>query len=155
MTQQEILKLIKEYLHLRYQMVLATNGEHPWVATLYYSLDSNLNLYFLTNPETIHAQHIAVNPQVAVAVADSPQLPNSDKVGVQIYGVASQISSRHKITHALGLWCKTLGVTNSEYTYEGMKKKLIDGQMYLIVPKKIKFFNEAIWEEGKEPVIEL
>ncbi len=36
-----------------------------------------------------------------------------------------------------------------------MMSKLIDGRMYKVIPKKIKFFNQELWEEGKEPLIEL
>ncbi|GIK84140.1 MAG: hypothetical protein BroJett025_07620 [Patescibacteria group bacterium] len=148
--------LIKKYLTDKYQMVLATSGaEYPWIATLYFSFDDELNLYFLSSPNTLHCKQIDENQKVAVAIADSPQNPTSNKKGLQIFGVAQQISGKHKITHALNLWKKTLGVTSTEYSYEGMTKKLISGRMYKIIPKKIKFFNEELWEEGKEVTIEL
>ncbi|MCD8507476.1 pyridoxamine 5'-phosphate oxidase family protein [Candidatus Woesebacteria bacterium] len=73
-------------------MVLATYGEHPWIATLYYSSDEELNVYFLSNPETLHCKQIVENPHVALSIADSPQEPSSKKKGIQIYGLAEQIS---------------------------------------------------------------
>lgn len=155
MSREQVLKLITEFMKPRYQMVLATYGDDPWIATLYYSFDNNLNIYFLSSPETLHCQHIATQPKVAVSIADSPQKPASKKKGVQIYGLAEQISDKQKIIHALSLWRKTLQVTSEIYTYEGMMKKLIDGRMYKVTPKKLKFFNQEIWEEGEEPVIEV
>lgn len=146
---------ITEFIKENFQMTVATYGEHPWIATVYYSVDDNLNLYFLSNPKTIHCQHIARNPQVAVSITDSPQAPNSNKKGIQLFGFAEQISGERKITHAINLWRKTLGVTSDAYTYAGIMKKSIKGRMYKITIKKVKFFNEELWEEGSEPIIEL
>lgn len=155
MEEKQILKHITDFLTDRYQMTIATSGEHPWIATVYYSLDSNLNIYFLSNPETLHCQQIALNPQVAVSICDSPQNPSVQKKGVQLFGVAEQVSGVQKIKHAISLWRETLGVTSEAYTYEGMMKKAISGRMYRVQPKKIKFFNEELWEEGCEPIVTL
>jgi len=154
-TKQQDLDHVKKYLTNHFQMVLATNGRFPWVCTLYYSIDSDLNIYFLTGPTTIHGKQIAKNGKVAVAISDSPQTPASKKKGLQIYGLCKQISGVRKVTHAITLWKQTLGVTSDKYSYEGMLKKAITGRMYKITPKKIKFFNEELWEEGKEKLIEL
>jgi len=153
---EQTLVHIKKYLSNKFQLVLATTGgEHPWISTLFYSTDDQMNIYFLTNPKTLHGKQLAKNPKVAVAIADSPQVPSSKKRGLQIYGICEQISGARKISHATNLWKKTLGVTSRDYSYEGMIKKAISGRMYKITPKKIKFFNEELWEEGEEIMIEL
>ncbi len=129
MNDKEVLRQIKKFIASKYQMVFATYGEHPWIATLYYSSDEDLNVYFLSNPETLHCKQIVENPHVALSIADSPQEPSSKKKGIQIYGISEQISDKQKIIHALSLWKKTLNVTSESYTYEGMMKKLTDGRM--------------------------
>lgn len=150
------LEYIKDFLKDdNKQMVIATYGEHPWIATVYFSFDQDLNLYFLSDPDTIHCQHIMNNPNVAVAIAKSPQNPSSKKKGLQIFGIAEQLVEVSQIKHALDLWRSTLGVTSDKYTYEGMIKNEISGRMFKVVPKKIKFFNEEIWDDGEEFVIEL
>ena len=136
-------------------MVIATYGEHPWIATEYYSFDDDFNFYFLSDPKTLHCKQIAKNSNVALSICDAPQHPSAKKKGIQIFGIATKISGVHKIKHALGLWRKTLGVTSDAYTYEGMMKKAIKGRMYKVESKKIKFFNEELWEEGKERLISL
>jgi uncharacterized protein YhbP (UPF0306 family) len=150
---EETKKIINDYLRSHYQMVLATTGEFPWIATLYYSVGDDFTLYFLSNPNTVHCRHIALNKHVAIAIADAPQKPNAKKKGLQIYGTAEMIDEEHKITHALNLWKQTLGVTSSLYTYEQMMKNAIKGRMYKVTPKQIKFFNEELWDEGQEETI--
>lgn len=155
MINNEILASISNYLFSHFQMTIATYGDHLWIAIVYYSSDSDLNMYFLSDPQTLHCQQIAQNPQVAVSIADSPQKPAVKKVGLQISGRAEQIKGKKKIIHALNLWKQTLNVDSSDYSYEGMMKKLIKGRMYKVIPERIKFFNENLWEEGEEPTINL
>src|SRR3989344_3839743 len=148
LTKQHVLDFLKKHQ----LMVVATYGEHPWIASVYYSFDQNLNLYFLSDPDTLHCQQIAINPEVAVAIADSRQKPNEFKKGLQIYGVATQISDANKIKNALSLWKQTLQVTDPELTYQNMLKKIVKGRMYKITPRKIKFFNQELFkvEDGQE-----
>ena len=155
MNDAKILELIKEFLQGKFQMVVATYGQHPWIATVYFTYNENLNLYFLSDPETIHCQQIVQNPSVAVAIAEAPQNPPDEKKGLQIYGHAAQVFEKDEITFAIELWRKTLNVMSDDYSYSGMMTNKIKGRMYKITPKKIKFFNTEIWEEGTEPLVEL
>ena len=146
---------VKKYLSDHVQMSASTSGEFPWIFTAYYAVDSDLNLYFLTSPGTIHGKQLVDNPQVAVAIADSPQSPAGKKSGLQISGVCTQITAEAEVRAGLVLWRAVLKVESPDYTYEGMQAGKIQGRIYKIVPKKIKFFNEALQEEGKEKLIEL
>ena len=151
----DIKKAITNFIIKNYQMVIATSGEHPWIATVYYSTDKDLNLYFLSDPNTLHCQQLLNNPKVAISIAKSPQNPAHAKKGVQLYGLAEQILDKEKIIAALNLWKKTLKVTSETYSYEGMIKNKIKGRMFKVTLKKIKFFNQELWEEGKEPILNL
>ena len=137
-------------------MQVATNGnDHPWIASVYYSFDNNLNLFFLSSPTTFHCKQISENSKVAVAITNSNQSMSGYKKGLQIYGVAEQISDVAKIKHALKLWKDNLGVKDDKLTHENMIMRVVSGRMYKITPKKIKFFNQELFEveDGEEPIL--
>jgi len=46
MNKNQIIEHITTYLSDRNQMVVATSGEHPWIATVYYALDAHLKFLF-------------------------------------------------------------------------------------------------------------
>lgn len=146
---------VEKYLADHVQMAVATSGEFPWICTVYYVIDADLNIYFLTSPSTIHSGQISLNPKVSVAIADSPQSLTGKKAGLQMYGICNLIEKEGEVRTALSLWCEKLQVKSPDYTYEGMLSGKISGRMYKIVPKKIKFFNEALQEEGEEKLIDL
>ncbi|MBP9670661.1 pyridoxamine 5'-phosphate oxidase family protein [Candidatus Woesebacteria bacterium] len=150
----EVLSAIKDYLSTHIQLALATNGDHPWIATMYYGMDDDLNIYFLTSPETIHAKGLKQNSLVSAVIADSPQKPDSKKIGIQLYGHASEIEGEEAIKSALKIWCGVLKVTDPKYSYEGIKSGDLHYRIYKLVPKKIKYYNEALWDEGDEKVIQ-
>lgn len=133
-------------------MIIATFGEFPWIASVYYTFDQNLNLYFLSDPSTLHARHILKNPKVAVAIADSHQDINKIKRGLQLFGIAKQISGIAKIKHVLMLWKTNLRVVDPKLTY-----KVVIGNMFKVTPERIKLFDQQLFkvEDGKEPVLEL
>ncbi len=70
---------------------LATSvGAESWVATVFFASDRRLNLYFVSDRRTRHAQHLAENPRCHATVD-----PDCDKWseirGLQIAGTAEVI----------------------------------------------------------------
>ena len=133
-------------------MTISTNGSHPWIATVYYGFDDDLTLYFISDAGTMHARHIAENSQVALAIANSLQPAESKKAGLQLYGTATLIQDEAVVKKAIDFWKTNVGVTDEKLNHEAVK-----GRMYQIVPKKIKYFNQNLFEveDGKEPILEL
>lgn len=150
-------KTVLDFLHKHKLMVVATYGVSPWIASVYYSFDNDLNLYFLSSPDTLHVKQIKSNKNVAVAIVDSHQKVSDLKKGLQMTGTASEVTGIGKIKHALSLWKDALNITNPNYTYEGMMKKLIKGRMFKITPTKIKLFDQGLFkvEDGHEPVLNI
>jgi len=153
LTKQHVL----DFLKTNKLMQVATMGDFPWIATVYYSFDNELNLYFLSSDKTLHVKQIKKNPKVSIAIADSHQDINKPKKGLQISGLAEEVSGVEKIKHALSLWKDFLSVNNPKLTYENMKKGLT-GKIYKITPKRIKLFDQELFkdaDDGEEPVLEL
>ena len=148
LTKKHVLDFLKE----QKQMSLATYGDFPWIATVYYTFDNDLNIYFLSDPSTLHCRQIAKNNKVALAITNSNQNINKPKRGLQISGVAEQLSSAEKVTLALKMWKQYLDVRDPKLTYKAVKNS-----MYRIVPKRIKLFDQELFKvpDGKEPVMEL
>ena len=145
-------QIVLEFLPRHKLMAIATFGEFPWIASVYFTFDKDLNLYFLSDPKTLHAQQIIKNSKVAVAIADSHQDINKPKRGLQLFGIAKQISGLAKIKFALQLWKDGLRVVNPKLTYQAVKES-----MFKITPKRIKLFDQELFkvDDGKEPVLEL
>jgi uncharacterized protein YhbP (UPF0306 family) len=81
-------------------MTLATMGETPWAAPVYYCTDEKLNFYFISTELCLHSQQIEKNPVTAFAIYDSHQ-PNGEGIGVQGIGKTSKVTDKNKISEGL------------------------------------------------------
>ena len=150
-------KDVLEFLSSKKLMVLATNGEHPWIANVFFSFDEDLNFYFISNPVTIHGRHLEKNKKVAASIVDSNQKPSDVKKGLQIYGLVEKVSDTNKIQFALRHWKNFLNLNRPDISLENMKKGLYKGKIYKLIPKKIKLFDQEKFKvpDGEEPILEL
>lgn len=150
-------KDILDFLALKKLMILATYGEHPWIASVYFSFDNELNFYFISNPATIHGRHLEKNREVAAAIVDSDQKPSDVKKGLQIYGHVEKVSEANKVRYALRHWKDFLNIKRPDISLENMKKGLYKGRIYKLVPKEIKLFGQEKFKvpDGEEPILKL
>jgi len=92
------------YLESHNVAVLATGGESPWAAAVFYASDG-FNLYFLSSPESLHGRHLAANPRVAAAITGDYRLEGLDDWrdirGIQLDGKATMLSNEDEIGPAV------------------------------------------------------
>lgn len=91
-------ELVREIIgKCRYLTLSTCDGVEPWATPIEFLCDGELNFYFLSPSDCLHAQQIAGNPQVAFAIFEpgqpeySPGLTASLR-GVQARGTASRLS---------------------------------------------------------------
>lgn len=133
-------KLINNYLRQSHMMQVATvSGRKPWVATVYYVVDDELNLYWASPEKTNHSQHIRKNSNVAVAV---PVVHKKNKpvVGLQAEGQANIIEN-------IKLCEKIAEKYASEFGFgDKWIEKVCDGQtvhkLYKFKPTKFVLFDD-------------
>lgn len=140
-----------DYLKERKQMVLATFGELPWACTVYYFVDDEFNLYFMSTTDTQHCRDIGRNPKVACVIADTGQEFTDKKIGVQLRGKVEQVGMLGS-AKVLATMFKVLRPSAGELlSFENFKKSVIERRAFKIRPERIKFFNEEIYGEfGRE-----
>lgn len=133
-------------------MSIATRGRNPWIASVYYVIDPDLNLYFISPPDSEHIMQIKSNPEVACAIADSTQGANDKKIGLQLFGEASQVRSLNKIKWMLKMYNKLYPGTREKINYKNFQTKVMTSRVYKVVPKRIKFFNQELYGEDEEAI---
>ncbi|KKR06268.1 MAG: hypothetical protein UT34_C0001G0308 [candidate division WS6 bacterium GW2011_GWF2_39_15] len=156
MDSQELKSLVSNYLSTQKLMSLATFSDTPWIANLYYVHDSDLNLYFVSKAWREHSKAIDINPNVAVAIADSHQPIYLPQKGIQLHGTAQKIKSIKKLEWMFNMWNKLITEGQGEKMED--PKKFIDAavsNVYKISPKRIKFFNTQLWPKEQFQILDL
>lgn len=128
--------------------VLATVGQggQPHASAVYYIVDENFNLYFLTQSSSRKAQAIAANPRVAFTVGtqDVPQT-------VQLEGIAEEIHYQDTKDEKMTQLAEVL---MSASTYFAPVTKLDPASIILvwIQPKWVRWADYATAVHGTENV---
>ncbi|MBI3955296.1 pyridoxamine 5'-phosphate oxidase family protein [Candidatus Gottesmanbacteria bacterium] len=140
-----------QYLKSHNFMTVATVDGKPWVANVYYVVDDDFNLYFLSEPQSKHGQDLVRNPLVACSIADSHQKVTDQKIGVQLQGMTKMVNVLTKMRWMLHLWNRVNPGFESLINLKNIQNKVIKGRIYQVKPHLIKFFNESLYgPEGSE-----
>lgn len=146
---------IDRYLKTQRLMSIATYGNSPWIANVYYIHDSDLNLYFLSKHWREHCKAIDANNKVAVAIADSSQPIYRSQKGLQISGTAKSVNVISSLKWMFQMWNKLIAGSKGEKLSD--PKKFLDAglsKVYKITPKRIKFFNTELWPKDQFRILE-
>lgn len=131
--------LIKKYVAKSSLMQLATvRDDRPWVCSVYYVVDSKLNLYWLSYPSRRHSQDIAHNANVAVTIAVKQDMP---VVGVQAEGRATMVKNVALVAKIMPLYIKKYGVGKN--FLKNFSLGTNRHALYCFEPSRFVLFDEA------------
>jgi len=86
-------ELITNYLEKQYMMQLATvDNSQPWICTVYYVVDDNLNFYWLSIPTRRHSKELNHHDKVAAAIPVN-FVKGEKVIGLQTEGIAEELPS--------------------------------------------------------------
>ena len=84
-------------------MTIATaRDDSPWAAAVFYANDE-FTFYFLSDPDSCHSKHIAINPVVGITVNEDYHDWRKIK-GIQIEGKAAMISTEEETAKAVATY---------------------------------------------------
>jgi uncharacterized protein YhbP (UPF0306 family) len=148
----EVEKLIKEYLSESRMMQIATvNNEQPWICTVYYVEDEDLNLYWLSLPTRRHSQEIEKHNKVAIAVP--VKFDKNPIIGIQVEGVAEVVKNPDVVKKIMKQYVKKYG--SGKDFYDNFIASKNEHWLYKFVPKEYKLFDENKFKDNPEKILSL
>ena len=133
-------------------MQLATvSGDQPWSCTLYYVADENLNLYWISTPDTRHSKQIHTNKKVAASIP--VKFKDLTVVGVQAEGDAVLVEDTDEIKSAIRIY------TDKFDRGEDWYKDFIDGKnehkLYILKPRLFVLFDRENFPDDSRQELKL
>ncbi|WKZ25150.1 MAG: pyridoxamine 5'-phosphate oxidase family protein [Patescibacteria group bacterium] len=139
----DIKQLIQEVLEKGYLMSLAivdTGG--VWVADVVYIHDDELNIYWMSDPDSRHSLAILGNNRVAATITANSQ--GEDNLGIQFDGVAEKLDGdRHDLAIKHFAKRKKPEPSSDEDILQG-------DSWYMLKPKNIDLIYEKLYGFKKQ-----
>jgi len=139
---------VRKYITEHDTMCLASSYRgRAWASPLFYQVDSELRLYFISDPNTRHIQNALNNSGVAVSIFDQKQAWQSIQ-GVQIEGHLATVSDENRL-HVESLYCekfpfinKLLETTDNDDA-KRVKEQFLASKFYVVTPDFVRFIDNA------------
>jgi len=119
-------------------MQLATVSDgRPWVATVYFVADDDMNLYWLSWPDRMHSSNIAAVSDAAAAVVVKADQP---VIGVQMAGEAQEVSDPVVVREMTEKYIAKY--RQGEQFYPAFLAGTNRHKMYRLSPTRVQLFDE-------------
>lgn len=130
--------LIEQYLADNKHMQLATvNNGKPWICTVYFAADNELNLYWMSARERQHSVEITQNASVAATVVRDTER----KQALQMIGHAYEVSDED-LEKVHDLYQAKFGP--KDYNLAEIKEHQLTGRAYWVFkPTEISLWDEV------------
>jgi len=135
----EPLELVRHYLPQGRMMQVATvvDGQ-PWICTVYFVEDDDLNLYWLSLPTRRHSQEIARHNKIAVAV---PIKFGKPVIGIQAEGRAEAVADKELIARVMQRYVERYD--SGKQFYDNFVAGRNQHVLFKFTPSKYVLFDEA------------
>ncbi|MCL5094167.1 MAG: pyridoxamine 5'-phosphate oxidase family protein [Patescibacteria group bacterium] len=143
-------KLIREYLEKGTLMQVATvSNNQPWIASVWYSFDKNLNIYFISGNYRRHSEEIRNHSKVAGSIVQTKYMQElgQESRGLTFEGIAEElgvIDSLKAFENFFKRWPKA----TKYITKKSIREELTKVRFYKIKPSLIVLFDEVNYPEN-------
>ena len=135
---KQLVEKLRKFLRGISVMSLATvddEGE-PHAINAYFAADEDLNLFFVSHPQSAHSLHVRARPQVAVTVFAPVKMWQQVR-GVQIHGECLRIEQDE--------WDQVWSVFLKKFPHMmTIKQHVSDSQFYRIMPNWIRWTDNSV-----------
>lgn len=122
------------------------SGNRPHINTAFFAFSGDFELYFLSDPVSLHSRSLSRNPAMAMTVFDSSQEWEAPGRGVQLFGVCHRVrgEAERRAIQVYGSrfpayvrWMKGMAEVN-----EGQANRLRSYALFRFLPNRVKVLDE-------------
>jgi uncharacterized protein YhbP (UPF0306 family) len=122
----------------------------PWLTHVWYAVDDNLDIYFVSNAAQRHSSEIRSNSRVAAGViAIELEGPGQKVRGISLEGDAEEIGAR-SLPHAFRVYSRRWPQVSKIATQAEFVKHATKMRFYRIRPKRIILFDQVNFPDSPQ-----
>jgi uncharacterized protein YhbP (UPF0306 family) len=132
-------KSLSKYLSESKVLQIATVGEgKPWVCTVYFVVDEELNIYWLSEPNVRHSKNIETNSSVALTMAIKTDLP---VIGLSAEGKVKIVKDLETVEMVMKKYIAKYN--EGKQFVDRFKKGINKHHLYKFTPDRYVLFDEV------------
>lgn len=149
-VRRSLLRILRENVLFSIATVARRNRAH--INTAYFCYSTDLDLYFLSDPGSLHAKNLATNSSAAATVFRSAQIWGKPDRGIQLFGTCREVTGREAqeakrlYGERFPLYAAWLKGTSDEE--KRLAAQLGSYRVYRFRPRSVKILDERVFGSG-------
>lgn len=140
-------KELLEFLKSQRLMTIASAEGGIWIANVYYGIDEDSKIYFISPLDVKHSKQILADPKIAFSVAWYNPQDYADRKAVQGLGVCRLAKNILEISKGVMLHNHNFPAFAKRITLEWIRTNAWKSRVWVLEPKYIKFWNDELYKE--------
>ncbi len=144
---------VQEFIQSQKLMVIAVaNGKDVWIANVYFGVDENGALYFVSPEDTKHSKMILNNPNIAFSIAWFDSHNHRNRKAVQGKGICRPTENEEEIATGVKLHNENFPEFKERITVEWIHYNEWNSKIWVLKPMYIKYWDDELYgsEEFEE-----
>ncbi|MBI2121618.1 MAG: pyridoxamine 5'-phosphate oxidase family protein [Candidatus Sungbacteria bacterium] len=135
-----------DFLRSQKLLVVACHDKDDiWIANVYFGVDDNFKIYFISPENTKHSQLIAENPAVAFSVAWFNPNNHKDRKAIQGLGVCRPAKTEEEIAEGVRLHNHNFPEFKNKITVEWIHTNEYKSRVWIIEPSYMKYWDDELY----------
>lgn len=130
-------------------VIACRDGEDVWTANVYYGIDDDFKIYFISSGDAKHSRMILKNPEIAFSVAWFDPKDHKNRKAVQGLGICRPAETDEEIVKGVELHNRNFPEFAGKITVDWARKN--KPRVWVVEPSYIKYWDdERYGEDGTE-----
>ena len=148
-------KELFEFLRGQKLMTIASAEGGIWIASVYYGMDDDARIYFVSPMDAKHSKQILQSPDIAFAVAWYDKENPGNRKAVQGLGICKIAESEEEIRKGVRLHNENFPQFKDRLTPEYLFANDKGTKVWIVTPKYIKFWNDELYGDNETEEFQL
>jgi uncharacterized protein YhbP (UPF0306 family) len=131
------------FLRAQRFLVVASHNKDTWISNVFYGIDDDFKIYFVSDPEAKHSKQILANPNIAFSTVWFNESNHEDRKGIQGQGLCRIASGDEEIKKGVELHNKLFPEFRERITFDYIKAE--ESTVWVIEPKYIKYWDDELY----------
>lgn len=140
-------KLLEFLKSQKMMTVASSNLDDLWITNVFYSVDDDLSVYFISPGDAKHSKQIKKNSKIAFSVSWFDPKNTANRKAVQGTGICVQAGTPEKIARGIYLHNKNFPEFKKRITPTWINSESHDNSVWVIKPNYMKYWDDEKYLE--------
>ncbi|MFT4311476.1 MAG: pyridoxamine 5'-phosphate oxidase family protein [Candidatus Woesearchaeota archaeon] len=133
-----------EFMKSQESMAIASYSKDLWIANIFYIVDDDFKVYFISPKDAKHSKDYIENPEVSFSVIWYNKNDHEDRKGIQGKGICRPAKNDKELMRGVDLHNKQFPVFKERINYDYIRN---NSCVWIIEPSLIKYWDDELYSD--------